>query len=162
MHATFGGGCFWGVEHLFRQKKGVLDTACGYMGGCVPNPTYEEVCTDCTGHAEVVQVQYDPAVVSYGELLEFFWNIHDPTTLNRQGPDTGTQYRSIIFCHDMQQEKEAKEMLAKLESEKRFAKPIVTHICPAKPFYCAEEYHQKYFEKHPDTTCSIVQGEVRS
>ena len=151
--ATFGGGCFWGVEHLFRQQRGVLDVTCGYMGGCVPNPSYEEVCSDQTGHAEVVQVRFDPAVVSYEELLHVFWSIHDPTTPNRQGNDVGTQYRSIIFYHTPQQELSARKIMQKLEGERRFSAPITTHLCPAQPFYPAEEYHQRYFEKNPSATC---------
>lgn len=153
--ATFGGGCFWGVEHLFRQSPGIIDAICGYMGGSVPNPSYEEVCTDCTGHAEVVQVNYDPSVISYDRLLELFFEGHDPTTSNRQGPDIGTQYRSIIFFHNIYQEKKARKTVERLEREKRFSKPIVTHICPAMPFYKAEEYHQRYFEKNPNAACHL-------
>ncbi len=148
--ATFGGGCFWGVEHLFRQRRGVLNVICGYMGGCVPNPSYEEVCSDRTGHAEVVQIRFDPAVVSYEELLDLFWSLHDPTTPNRQGVDVGTQYRSIVFCHTPQQEQTARAVMRQIDAERRFSSPIVTHLCPVQPFYPAEEYHQRYFEKHPD------------
>jgi len=148
--ATFGGGCFWGVEHLFRQRRGVIDVTCGYMGGCLPNPSYEEVCSDRTGHAEVVQIRFDPTVVSYEELLEVFWSIHDPTTSNRQGNDVGTQYRSIIFFHTPQQEISARKTMHNLEEKHRFSSQITTHLCPAQPFFPAEECHQRYFEKHPD------------
>ena len=148
--ATFGGGCFWGVEHLFRQQRGVFDVTCGYMGGCVPNPSYEEVCTGQTAHAEVVQIRFDPAIVSYEELLHIFWNNHDPTTPNRQGADVGTQYRSIIFFDSPEQEHSARRILQTLEEEHRFPAPITTHLCPAQNFYPAEEYHQRYFEKNPD------------
>ena len=148
--ATFGGGCFWGVEHLFRQQQGVLDVVCGYMGGCVPNPTYEEVCSDSTGHAEVVQIRFDPAVISYENLLEVFWNSHDPTTPNRQGVDVGTQYRSIIFFHTPTQEQSAREMMQRLETQRRYSQPICTRIRPICTFYPAEEYHQRYHEKHPE------------
>ena len=144
--ATFGGGCFWGIEHVFRQQNGVLDIRCGYMGGCIPNPSYEEVCTDCTGHAEVVQIKFDSNVVSYQQLLELFWNSHDPSTPNRQAADVGTQYRSIIFFHTPLQESIANEIKTTLEKYRR----VITHICPAMPFYVAEEYHQRFFEKHPE------------
>ena len=150
MLATFGGGCFWGVESLFRQQQGVLDVTCGYMGGCLPNPSYEEVCSDRTGHAEVVQIRFDPAIISYEELLNVFWSVHDPTTPNRQGRDVGMQYRSIIFYHTPQQEQSARKILQKLEDERRFPDPVSTHLCPVQPFYPAEEYHQRYFEKNPD------------
>lgn len=156
--ATFGGGCFWSVEHVFRSRPGVLETACGYMGGCIPNPSYEEVCSDRTGHAEVVQVQFDPKIVSYEDLLELFWNSHDPTTPNRQGADVGTQYRSIIFFHTARQEQAAREIRQRLNLQSRFDRPIATHICPAQPFYTAEEYHQRYFEKNPDKKPCTVQG----
>jgi peptide-methionine (S)-S-oxide reductase len=144
--ATFGAGCFWGVEDTFRKIPGVTGTAVGYMGGSTENPTYEEVCTDSTGHAEVVQVEYDPAVVSYDELLETFWNAHDPTQVNRQGWDVGTQYRSAIFVHSPEQEKAAGESRAALQE--RVSKPIATEIAPAGTFNRAEEYHQCYFDKH--------------
>lgn len=144
--ATFGAGCFWGVEEAFRQVHGVHDTAVGYMGGTLENPTYEEVCTDRTGHAEVVQVEFDPAVVSYRELLETFWRIHDPTSLDRQGWDVGRQYRSAIFFHTPEQEADA--IASRDELQGRSAKPIVTEITPASAFYRAEEYHQRYHEKH--------------
>ena len=151
--ATFGGGCFWGIEHVFRQQRGILEVRCGYMGGCIPNPSYEEVCSDCTGHAEVVQIIFDPNTVSYRLLLELFWNSHDPSTPNRQGVDVGTQYRSIIFFHTPEQESAALEIKSRLEKQRR----ITTHICPAMPFYMAEEYHQRYFEKHPNKigSCQI-------
>lgn len=153
--ASFGGGCFWGVEQLFREIPGVLDVRCGYMGGAVPNPSYEEVCTDCTGHAEVVRVFYDPGKVSYERLLDAFFQGHDPTTVNRQGPDKGTQYRSVIFVHDSAQDAAAKATIERLNKEGRFSAPIVTHVCPVMPFYEAEEYHQRYFEKNPNAACHI-------
>lgn len=145
--ATFGAGCFWEVEAAFRKVKGVLSTAVGYSGGTLINPAYEDVCTGQTGHAEVVQVDYDPSQVSYGELLEVFWQIHDPTTLNRQGPDIGTQYRSAIFYHSPEQKARAKASRERIEKSGRTKRPIVTEITPASEFYRAEEYHQQYFEK---------------
>lgn len=146
--ATFGAGCFWGVEAAFRRVPGVVDTAAGYMGGTVKNPTYEQVCTGETGHAEVVQVTYDPARVSYEKLLGVFWSIHDPTQLNRQGPDIGANYRSVIFYHDLEQAKAARNAKEDLAATGRFGfGKIVTIIQPAAPFYPAEEYHQHYFEK---------------
>lgn len=145
--ATFGAGCFWGVEEAFRKVRGVVSTAVGYAGGLMKNPTYEDVCTDQTGHAEVVEVEYDPSVVSYDELLNLFWSIHDPTTPNRQGPDVGTQYRSAIFYHGPEQQAAAEASKDKLQKSGRFKRPIVTEIKPAKEFYRAEEYHQQYFEK---------------
>ena len=145
--ATFGAGCFWGVEAEFRNVPGVLDAAVGYMGGTLPNPTYKDVCTDRTGHAEVVQVEYDPAQVSYEQLLDVFWKLHDPTQLNRQGPDTGTQYRSVIFFHTPEQEAAARASRDALERSGRYRRPIVTEITPAGPFWRAEEYHQRYLEK---------------
>jgi peptide-methionine (S)-S-oxide reductase len=151
--ATFGAGCFWGVESAFRQVKGVTDDAVGYMGGTLANPTYQDVCTDRTGHAEVVQVDYDPAQVSYEELLRVFFDIHDPTTLNRQGPDYGKQYRSVIFVHDSGQETAVRAMKAELERSGRFPQKIVTQIAPAVEFWRAEEYHQRYFEKHGIAAC---------
>jgi peptide-methionine (S)-S-oxide reductase len=151
--ATFGAGCFWGVESAFRQLAGVTDTAVGYMGGTFPNPTYQDVCTDRTGHAEVVQLDYDPGRISYEELLRVFFEIHDPTTLNRQGPDFGTQYRSVIFYHDAQQEAAARAAKDALESSGRFRRPIVTQIVAAAEFYRAEEYHQRYFEKNGISAC---------
>ncbi|MBI4489101.1 MAG: peptide-methionine (S)-S-oxide reductase MsrA [Deltaproteobacteria bacterium] len=145
--ATFGAGCFWGVEAAFRKVRGVLSTAVGYSGGTLINPAYEDVCTGQTGHAEVVQVDYDPSQVSYGELLEVFWQIHDPTTLNRQGPDIGTQYRSAIFYHSPEQKAQAEASREWLEKSGRAKRPIVTEIMPASEFHRAEEYHQQYFEK---------------
>ena len=147
MKATFAAGCFWHVEALFRQVQGVKDASVGYIGGKLDNPTYQQVCTDTTGHAEAVQVEYDPQTVSYEQLLEVFWNNHNPTTLNRQGPDIGTQYRSVIFYHDSEQEKIAKESKKSLEDSGKFDKPIVTEIVQAPTFYKAEDYHQRYFEK---------------
>ncbi len=147
MKATFSAGCFWHVEHLFRKVKGVTDTSVGYTGGNFDNPTYQDVCSSRTGHAEAVQVEYDPSQVSYEDLLEIFWENHDPTSLNRQGPDIGTQYRSAVFVHDEEQEKLAKTSKQKLEKSGKFKKPIVTEIKPISSFYKAEDYHQKYFEK---------------
>jgi peptide-methionine (S)-S-oxide reductase len=153
--ATFGAGCFWGVEAAFRALDGVVDAAVGYAGGDTENPTYEEVCSKTTGHAEVVQVEYDPARVSYEELLEVFWNKHDPTQLNRQGPDIGTQYRSVIFYHSPEQETAALESKAALEKSGRFPRPIVTFIEPAPTFYRAEEYHQQYLARRGRTSCGL-------
>lgn len=149
--ATFAAGCFWGVEEEFRSIKGVVSTAAGYTGGRTKDPTYEDVCTGETGHAEAVLVEFDPSKVSYRELLEVFWEIHDPTTPNRQGPDVGTQYRSAIFYHTPEQEKAARESLK--EKSGRFKRPIVTGIAPAAEFYRAEEYHQRYFEKRGIASC---------
>ncbi len=146
--AMFGGGCFWGVETTFRLVKGVTSATVGYSGGSLNNPTYEDVCSGKTGHAEVVQVEYDPSKVSYEELLEVFWNIHDPTILNRQGPDIGTQYRSAIFFHTPEQESVAIASKEKLQNSGRYKRPIVTEITSASEFYRAEEYHQRYYEKH--------------
>jgi peptide-methionine (S)-S-oxide reductase len=151
--ATFGAGCFWGVESAFRQVKGVSDAAVGYMGGALANPTYHDVCTDRTGHAEVVQVDYDPAQISYEELLRVFFETHDPTTLNRQGPDYGKQYRSAIFFHDAEQERTARKITGELDQAGRFPRKIVTQIVPASDFWRAEEYHQRYFEKHGIAAC---------
>jgi peptide methionine sulfoxide reductase msrA/msrB len=145
--AVFGAGCFWGVESAFQQIKGVKKTTAGYMGGTLKNPTYENVCTNKTGHAEVVLVEYDPKIVSYEELLDVFWSIHDPTTPNKQGPDVGTQYRSIIFYFSPTQEKAALAAKEKLSKSGKFKNPIVTEILPVKEFYAAEEYHQKYFQR---------------
>jgi peptide-methionine (S)-S-oxide reductase len=152
--ATFGAGCFWGIEATFRAVPGVVDTLVGYAGGRLVNPSYEDVCTDRTGHAEVVQVIYDPAEISYDELLEVFWKSHDPTQLNRQGPDIGTQYRSVIFYHDEEQMAAAIESKATLESIGRFRRPIVTQIVPEAPFYRAEDYNQQYLEKRGLDSCS--------
>ena len=145
--ATFGAGCFWGVEVRFQQEPGVTETAVGYEGGKLDNPTYKDVCTDRTGHAEVVEVKFDPAKVSYQRLLDLFFELHDPTQLNRQGPDWGAQYRSVIFFHSPEQEAVAKATIARLTEQKAFKKPIVTQVVPAENFWRAEEYHQKYLEK---------------
>jgi peptide-methionine (S)-S-oxide reductase len=154
-NATFGAGCFWGVEEEFRKIAGVRETAVGYSGGKTANPTYEDVCTDATGHAEVVEVDYDPAETSYEALLEVFWNEHNPTQLNRQGPDVGTQYRSVIFFHSPEQEAMARASKEKLEKSGRFPRPIVTEISPAQPFWRAEEYHQRYLEKRGLGSCHV-------
>ena len=153
--ATFAAGCFWGVEATFRQLPGVVSTRVGYTGGHTENPTYKEVCTDRTGHAEVVQVEFDPDQVSFERLLEIFWQIHDPTTLNRQGPDVGAQYRSAVFYHDEAQREAAAAMKDQLQSSGRFRRPIVTEITPAATFWRAEEYHQKYFQKHGGSSCHL-------
>jgi peptide-methionine (S)-S-oxide reductase len=145
--ATFGAGCFWGIEHAFRKVAGVIEAPVGYAGGITPDPTYEQVCSGQTGHAEVVEVEFDPAKVSYEELLEVFWTIHDPTTLNRQGPDIGTQYRSAIYFHSAEQEQAAKDSIAALENGDRFRNPIVTELAPIDTFYMGEDYHQHYFKK---------------
>ena len=149
MKATFGAGCFWHVEEVFRKTKGVKSTQVGYCGGIKKNPTYEDVCTDTTGHAESVDVDYDPQEISYEELLKIFWNNHNPTTLNRQGPDVGTQYRSVVFFHTPEQEKAALEMKTNLSpvASEKFNAEIITEIKPAQEFYRAEEYHQQYFKK---------------
>jgi peptide-methionine (S)-S-oxide reductase len=153
--ATFGAGCFWGVEETFRNVKGVTGTAVGYLGGTLPNPTYEDVCTDTTGHAEVVQVEFDPAQVTFDQLLNVFWENHDPTTLNRQGPDHGAQYRSAIFYHTAEQAAAAQDSKEKLQASGRFKRPIVTEITPATEFYRAEEYHQQYLAKRGMSRCHI-------
>jgi len=153
--ATFGAGCFWGVEALFRRIEGVRETAVGYLGGTLPNPTYEDVCSGRTGHAEVVQVEFDPDVVSYEELLDVFWKNHDPTTRNRQGPDVGSQYRSAVFYHSAEQERAALAAKEKLAASGRYRREIVTEITPASTFCRAEEYHQRYLEKHGRDSCSI-------
>ena len=153
--ATFGAGCFWGVEATFRRVNGVIDTAVGYAGGTLENPTYRDVCSKQTGHAEVVEVIYDPDQVSYGELLEVFWNNHNPTTLNRQGPDVGSQYRSAIFFNTPDQETVAQASLEWLDHSGHFRRPIVTEITPASTFYRAEDYHQKYLEKRGLAHCHI-------
>jgi peptide-methionine (S)-S-oxide reductase len=146
--ATFGAGCFWGVEARFRKVEGVIDAISGYSGGHTRDPTYKDVCTDKTGHAEVVQVTYNPSIVSYEDLLEIFWNIHNPTTLNRQGWDIGTQYRSVVFYNNEEQKEKAIRLKEKLDKSGKYKKPIVTEILPLKEFYRAEEYHQRYYEKH--------------
>ncbi len=151
--ATFAAGCFWGVEAAFRQVEGVLSTAVGYTGGTLENPSYRAVCTDTTGHAEVVEIEYDPSGVTYEQLLGVFWESHDPTTLNRQGPDFGSQYRSAIFFQDPSQESAAKASKEKLDLSGRFRQAIVTEITPAPTFYRAEEYHQQYLEKRGLAHC---------
>jgi len=153
--ATFAAGCFWGVEAAFRQVEGVRSTAVGYMGGTLENPTYRDVCTDKTGHAEAVEVTYDSSKVSYDDLLRVFWQNHDPTTLNRQGPDVGTQYRSAIFFHDAEQEAAAKASKEALQKSGTYKKPIVTEIVPASEFWQAEDYHQQYLEKRGLAHCTI-------
>jgi peptide-methionine (S)-S-oxide reductase len=153
--ATFGAGCFWGVEAAFQKIKGVKKTTVGYMGGKTKNPTYEDVCTDETGHAEVVQIQFDEKIVTYEELLDVFWEIHNPTQLNRQRFDIGTQYRSVIFYNNENQRKTAETSKNKLEKSKKYKKPIVTEIIPEKEFYKAEEYHQNYLKKQGRTSCIV-------
>ena len=153
--ATFAAGCFWGVEAAFRQVPGVLDAAVGYSGGGFPDPTYEDVCTGRTGHAESVEVEFDPARVSYDQLLDVFWENHAPTTKNRQGPDVGTQYRSSIFFHNPAQEKAALESKSRLEASGRYRRPVVTEIAPAQQFWRAEDYHQRYLEKRGLAHCKI-------
>ena len=157
--ATFAGGCFWGVEHLFNETPGVIDAVSGYAGGTRDNPTYEQVCSGRTGHAEAVEVTYDPAKVTYDELLNAFWNMHDPTTLNRQGPDQGHQYRSAIFFHNPEQEAAARKSAA--YAQRYFDRPIVTEIVSAPRFWPAEDYHQRYFDKYPGHgSCHWVRGWV--
>jgi peptide-methionine (S)-S-oxide reductase len=151
--ATFGAGCFWGVESTFRDIPGVIDAAVGYEGGTMVNPRYEDVCTDETGHAEVVELTFDPAKVSYEKLVEAFFGLHNPTTLNRQGPDVGNQYRSVIFFHSPEQERVAREVLQR--AQPRFQKPIVTKVEPAQTFYKAEDYHQQYLAKRGLKHCHI-------
>jgi peptide-methionine (S)-S-oxide reductase len=155
MKATFGAGCFWGVEMSFRRLDGVTDTAVGYAGGHLENPTYRDVCSHGTGHAEVVEVEFDPAQISYESLLEAFFEIHDPTQVNRQGPDVGDQYRSVIFFHSPEQRETAERTKAELEASGRFARPIATAIEPAPTFWRAEEYHQRYIEKHGGGGCAV-------
>lgn len=152
-YATFGAGCFWGVEETFRQVKGVKDVLVGYTGGTMENPTYKDVCNGDTGHAEVVQIAYDPAVVSYEKLLTVFWENHNPTTRNRQGPDIGRQYRSAIFYHTPEQQKSAEHAKAALEKSGKWPNSIVTEITAATPFYKAEEYHQEYLRKNGLSSC---------
>lgn len=153
--ATFGAGCFWGVEVAFRNVPGVVDAKVGYLGGTLANPTYEDVCSGETGHAEVVQVEFDPARVSFDELLDVFWSNHNPTTRNRQGPDVGTQYRSAIFYHDDEQRALAEKSRARWDASGKFGRPIVTEITAASEFYPAEEYHQRYLEKRGLASCHI-------
>lgn len=151
--ATFAAGCFWGVEELFRTTPGVLGTRVGYTGGDLPSPTYEAVCTDSTGHAEAVEIEFDSEKVSYDALLKLFWENHNPTTLNRQGPDVGTQYRSAIFYHSPEQKEAAEKSKAELEASGKWKSPIVTLIVPAAEFYPAEDYHQKYLMKRGLNVC---------
>jgi len=153
--ATFGAGCFWGIEAAFRRVPGVLDAAVGYSGGKTQNPTYQDVCTDSTGHAEVVQVTFDPEKVSYDQLLDVFWTIHDPTQVNRQGPDYGAQYRTAIFFHSPEQEAAAKKSKQALEASGKLRRPVATEITPAGTFWRGEEYHQRYLEKRGAASCHI-------
>ncbi|MGI8435772.1 MAG: peptide-methionine (S)-S-oxide reductase MsrA [Chthoniobacterales bacterium] len=153
--AMFGAGCFWGVETTFRNINGVTNAVVGFAGGETQNPTYEEVCSDDTGHAEVVEVEFDPTKVRYSQLLDVFWSNHDPTTLNRQGPDVGSQYRSVIFYYTPDQKTTAEESKAALDKSGRFSRPVVSLIEPAPPFYRAEEYHQRYLEKRGMKHCAI-------
>ncbi len=153
--ATFGAGCFWGVEVTLGQIPGVTETAVGYEGGALRNPTYKDVCTDRTGHAEVVELTFDPARVSYATLLDKFFALHDPTQLDRQGPDWGNQYRSVVFFHSPEQEVAARTTIERLAEAKRFRKPIVTQVVPAETFWRAEDYHQKYLEKRGTVSCHI-------
>jgi len=154
--ATFGAGCFWGVEEAFMKVVGVEETVVGFMGGKLKNPTYEDVCTGLTGHAEVVNLKFDPKIVSYEKLLEVFWSIHDPTNKDRQGFDIGSQYRSIIFYHDTKQKEIAEKLKSKLDESGKFRQKIVTEIVPASDFWKAEEYHQKYFQKHKFFSCHFL------
>jgi peptide-methionine (S)-S-oxide reductase len=153
--ATFAAGCFWGVEELFGKIPGVVSTRAGYSGGVIENPTYEDVCTSATGHAEAVEVVFDNTKVSYADLLHIFWSNHNPTTPNQQGPDFGTQYRSVIFYHSPEQKELAEKSKEELEKSGKFKKSIVTEIVPAAPFYAAEEYHQKYFAKRGGGSCHV-------
>ena len=153
--ATFGAGCFWGIEAAFRRVPGVLDAAVGYSGGRTENPSYQDVCTDTTGHAEVVQVTFDPAKLSYEQLLDVFWTIHDPTQVNRQGPDYGKQYRTAIFFHSPEQEAAAKKSKQALEARGKLRRPVATEITAAGTFWRAEEYHQRYLEKRGAASCHI-------
>jgi peptide-methionine (S)-S-oxide reductase len=152
--ATFAAGCFWGIEALFREIEGVVDTSVGYTGGSVADPTYEQVCSGTTGHAESVEVLFDPAIVDYGDLLDAFWSMHDPTSRNRQGWDVGSQYRSGIFVHDAEQEQLA--IASRDAHQPTFARPIVTEIVPASTFHQAEDYHQRYYEKHGGAICATT------
>lgn len=155
--ATFGGGCFWCLEAVFQQLNGVISVVSGYSGGQVTNPTYEQVCTGRTGHAEVVQIEFDPAVIAFDDLLDVFFVIHDPTTLNRQGADVGTQYRSVVYFHSPEQHEATKRKIASLNASREFASPIVTEVSPLPPFYPAEGYHQSYFESNPrQPYCQMV------
>ncbi len=155
--ATLGGGCFWCTEAVYKELKGVVSVTSGYSGGDVVNPSYREVCTGRTGHAEVIKVEFDPAVISFQEILEVFFATHDPTTLNRQGADVGTQYRSVIFFHDLKQKEIAESIIARLNKENVYGKPVVTEVSPWKNFFRAEDYHQDYFENNPEQSyCQIV------
>lgn len=158
--ATFGAGCFWGVESAFAELKGVKKTSVGFMGGKLKNPSYKDVCTDKTGHAEIVQVEYNPSKVSYQELLDIFWKVHDPTQFHKQGPDVGSQYRSIIFYHNEKQKKIAMKSKEKLQKSKKYKNKIVTDIKPALIFYKAEEYHQQYYKKHKFVACVAKISEI--
>lgn len=153
--ATFAAGCFWGVEETFRKTPGVKETMVGYIGGKRPNPSYEQVCSSATGHAEAVQVEFDPEEISYGKLLDIFWSCHNPTTPDRQGPDVGSQYRSAIFTHSDEQKRQAMASMAELEKSGKFNNPIVTEIVDAPEFYAAEDYHQKYLMKRGEESCHI-------
>jgi peptide-methionine (S)-S-oxide reductase len=153
--ATFGAGCFWGVEASFQQVPGVLETAVGYEGGSLENPTYKDVCSDGTGHVEVVELTFDPQKVSYATLLDQFFELHDPTQVNRQGPDWGTQYRTVVFFHSPEQEAAARDAIARLDASHKYAKPIATQVVPATTFWRAEDYHQKYLEKRGAVSCHI-------
>ncbi len=152
--AMFAAGCFWGVEEFFRQLNGIINTRVGYAGGHTKNPTYKEVCKDTTGHAETVEIEFDPSVISYEALVQFFFDHHNPTTKNRQGPDIGSQYRSIIFYYSKEEEKSAHKIKTKLEKSKKYRHPIVTEIIPATEFYPAEDYHQRYLQKRNISHCS--------
>ncbi len=155
--ATLGGGCFWCIEAVFLDVKGIISATSGYSGGHIKNPAYREVTTGRTGHAEVVQLSFDPAVISYQEILEIFFHLHDPTTLNRQGADVGTQYRSVIFYHNNDQEKKAKEVFAEIDASDLWENPLVTEISPLKEFYVAEDYHQNYYKNNPNQPyCTYV------
>ena len=153
--ATFGAGCFWGIEALFAKQFGVNNTSVGYMGGKTTEPTYREVCSGTTDHVEVVQVEYDERFLSYEDLLLLFWANHDPTTLNRQGPDIGTQYRSVVFYHTPEQQQEAEDVLSRLQQSGHFYRPIVTTIEPAQAYWLAEDYHQQYLAKRGQSSCQI-------
>ncbi len=157
--ATFAAGCFWGVEHILGGQEGVMETAVGYMGGLTDNPSYRDVCNGDTGHAEVVQVEYNPLIISYRELLDVFFRCHDPTTKNRQGADQGTQYRSAIFCENTEQEETARAFILELTNGGYFNDPIVTEVSMSKEFFRAEEYHQKYFEHHPGHVCHTLRSQ---
>ena len=154
--ATFAAGCFWGVESIYKQVKGVIETTVGYTGGTTPDPTYRQVCTGITGHAEAVSIKFDPAIISYEELLKIFWRTHDPTTPNRQGPDEGTQYRSAIFYHNRAQKEAAEKSKEELNRSGGYLNTAVTEIVPASIFYEAEDYHQDYFEKHGGSSCHVL------